>query len=284
MSKSTIKFISWNVNGIRSVLSKEMDGKKHKDVVDNNALTTLIDEHEPDIVGLQEIRCGEDFDISTKLHLTQKGYKAVKQNCSKARKGYSGTFVFSRIPFDDIVFDFPHLLVDHELNTEGRVITVIYPKFIFINTYVPNSKPDLSRLEFRVNEWEKNMRIHINAMKKKYDRPLIITGDFNVAPNDIDVHNPKSVKGKHGFTEQEKKAFSQLLKECDLINSLRYLYPTKSVYTWWSNFAKSRERNVGWTIDHFLISATIIKKLKDFVVLGEYMGSDHAPIKLEMSI
>lgn len=280
----TIKFVSWNVNGIRSVLAKEKDGTKHKEPISNNALTTLIDQEQPDIVGLQEIRCGDDFDIATKLDLINKGYKVVKQNCSKARKGYSGTFVFSRIPYADVIFDFPHLQTDNELNIEGRAITVVFPKFVFINTYVPNSKPDLSRLDFRVSEWEKNMRIHINAMKKKFDRPIIITGDFNVAPNDIDVHNPKAVKGKHGFTEQEKQAFKDLLKECDLVNALRHLYPTKVVFTWWSNFAKSRERNVGWTIDHFLVSSTLAKKIKEFVVFGDYKPSDHAPILMELLI
>lgn len=280
MSKSMTKLISWNVNGIRSVLSKEKDGTKHKEPIINNALTTLIDNEQPDIVGLQEIRCGDDFDIAVKLDLINKGYKVIKQNCSKSKKGYSGTFVFSRILYDDVIFDFPHLSTNNELNTEGRVITVVFPNFVFINTYVPNSKPDLSRLQFRVNDWEKNMRIHINAMKKKFDKPIIITGDFNVAPNDIDVHNPKAVKGKHGFTEQEKQAFRDLIKECDLVNSLRHLYPTKVIFTWWSNFAKSRERNVGWTIDHFLVSSTLTKKIKDFVVFSDYKPSDHAPIML----
>jgi exodeoxyribonuclease-3 len=282
MAKS-LKIVSWNVNGIRSILTKEKNASKHKGVIDNNSLTNLIDTHQPDIVALQEIRCSADFNIDVHLHLQSKGYNVVSTNCSKNKKGYSGTYVFSRLPYDEVIHDFPHIPINNELNQEGRVITVVYPKFVLINTYVPNSKPDLSRLDFRINEWERNMRIHVNAMKQQFQKPIIITGDFNVAPNDIDVHNPKAVKGKHGFTEEEKVAFAQLLKDCSLVNSLRHLYPNKVAYTWWSNFAKSRERNVGWTIDHFLVSIEFVKKLKDFKVLDDYKSSDHAPILLEIS-
>lgn len=278
-----MKIISWNVNGIRSILSKNKDGTKNKDIVSTNSLSTLIKEQKPDIIALQEIRCSEDFDIHNKLNLDELGYKIVSQNCSKSRKGYSGTLVLSHLSYNEVIYDFPHINNDNELNKEGRTITVVFPKFVFINTYVPNSKPDLSRLEFRIKEWEKNMRIHINTMKTKYNKPIIITGDFNVAPNDIDVHNPKAVKGKHGFTEEEKHAFKDLLEECDLVNCLRHLHPKKIAFTWWSNFAKSRERNVGWTIDHFLVSSSYIKKIKDFKVHDQYFGSDHAPISIDLN-
>jgi exodeoxyribonuclease III len=279
-----IKLVSWNVNGIRSVLSKDKNGKKHKGHIEDNVLAILLKEQNPDIVCLQEVRCNSDLNISSILNLKDFNYNMVTQNCSKSKKGYSGTLIFSRIPYDDIILDFPHIPQDNELNQEGRVQTVIFSKFILINAYVPNSKPDLSRLEFRVNEWEKNIRIHINTLKQKYNKPIIMTGDFNVAPNDIDVHNPKSAKGKHGFTIEERNAFSQLLEECNLTNTLRFMYPKKVVYTWWSNFAKSRERNVGWTIDHFLISSNVVKKIKNFEVYEEYRGSDHAPIALEITI
>lgn len=282
MTKQNIKLVSWNVNGIRSILSKSKDGTKHKGVFEHNALATLITTQQPDIVALQEIRCSIDFDIGMHLKLSEQGYNVIGQNCAKTKKGYSGTIVFSRLPYEDVINDFPHIPLDTDINKEGRVITVIYNKFVFINTYVPNSKPDLSRLDFRVSEWEKNMRIHINSMKEQYNRPVIITGDFNVAPADIDVHNPKTVKGQHGFTEEEKKAFAQLLKECDLVNGLRYLYPNKVVFTWWSNFAKSRERNKGWTIDHFLLSSSFVKKIMDVTVLDDYKGSDHAPVILQI--
>ena len=278
-----MKIISWNVNGIRSILTKNKDGTKNKDIILNNTLHTLIKEQKPDIIALQEIRCSEDFDIHNKLGLDELGYKVVSQNCSKSRKGYSGTLVLSNLSYNEVVYDFPHIRNDNELNKEGRVITIEFPKFIFINTYVPNSKPDLSRLDFRIKEWETNMRIHINAIKTKYNKPIIITGDFNVAPSDIDVHNPKAVKGKHGFTEEEKQSFKELLEECQLINCLRYLYPTKVAFTWWSNFAKSRERNIGWTIDHFLVSSSLKKKVKDFKVYDQYYGSDHAPISLDIN-
>lgn len=277
--------VSWNVNGIRSIITKEKNGKKHKEVIENNVLATLLDEQKPDILCLQEIRCNDTVDINKLLDLENKGYKIINQNCSTVKAGYSGTLVISKIPALNVIKNFPDIPENHELNGEGRIITVEYPKFVLVNVYVPNSKPDLKRLPFRINEWEKEIRNHINKMLTKYNKPVVMCGDLNVAPEEIDVHNPKGLKGKHGFTDEERGAFKQLLSECDMIDAYRYLNPTKQQdYSWWSNFAKSRERNVGWRIDIHVISQVLVKKVKEVKILQEYYGSDHAPILLTLSV
>lgn len=279
-----MNIISFNCNGIRSVLTKEKDGTKHKEVIENNVISTLLNEQKPDILCLQEIRCSDTLDIGKLLQLESKGYHIVNQNCSKVKAGYSGTLVISKKPAMTVIKNFPDLPEDHELNGEGRIITVEYSKFILINVYVPNSKPDLSRLKFRVEQWEKEIRNHINKMNKTFDKPIIMCGDLNVAPNEIDLHNPKGSKGKHGFTKEEREAFKILLDECNLVDAYRHIYPTKeNDYSWWSNFAKSREKNKGWRIDIHLVSKSLIRKINDVKIHHEYYGSDHAPISLKIS-
>jgi exodeoxyribonuclease-3 len=266
------------------VLTKEKNGTKHKDVIPNNTLTTFIKEQTPDIVCLQEIRCSESFDVSDKLKLNELEYTLVGTNCSRVKAGYSGTLVLSKQTPLNVIKDFPRYPATHELNGEGRVITVEFSKFVLINTYVPNAKPDLSRLPFRVNSWEAAMREHVNDMKKKFNKPIILCGDLNVAPTEIDVHNPKSAKGKHGFTKEEREAFQALIKQCDMTDAFRMLYPDKIAYSWWSNFANSRAKNKGWQIDKFVISSKLNDKVKDVTVHGEYFGSDHAPVLIKVEL
>lgn len=280
-----IKLISFNVNGIRSILSKTKEGVKHTTFIPNNTLNTLLSNVQPDIVCLQEVRCNEKFDVNSVLKHEEQGYTLVGQNCAKNKAGYSGVLVLSKLKPLSVVYDFPHLFSDDPSNAEGRLITVEYSSFILINAYVPNAKPDLSRLEYRTKEWEFHMRKHIENMKKKFNnKPIVACADWNVAPHDIDVHNPKTAKNKHGFTEEEKAAFQLLLKDCQLIDTFRHLHPNTVKYSWWSNFAKSRERNVGWRIDGFLVSTTLDKKIKEADILTEYMGSDHAPVLLTINL
>lgn len=276
--------VTWNVNGIRSVLTKEKDGTKHTGPIQENTLYTLLSTQSPDVVCLQEIRCNDKVDIAGAFKLDELGYQIIGQNCSKAKAGYSGTLVIAKKPLHviSVVKDFPRFPATHELNTEGRAITVEFPKFVLINVYVPNSKPDLGRLDFRVNTWEPAIRQHIADMKKKYsNKPVILCGDLNVAPSDIDVHNPKGAKGKHGFTAEEKQAFQALLSECDMKDAFRELYPNKeAAFTWWSNFANSRGRNKGWQIDKFVVSSKLMSKVSKVEILADYYGSDHAPVVL----
>lgn len=282
-----VKIISFNVNGIRSILTKEKDGTKHKDIITNNSLASLLETEQPDILCLQEIRCSSSLDIAKLLQLDQKGYHIIGQNCSKVKAGYSGTLIISKLPPPNtIIQDFPHLPSSHELNGEGRIITAEFGKFVLINVYVPNSKPDLSRLTFRIDQWEAEVRKHISSMKSKFsNKPIVLCGDLNVAPNEIDLHNPKQAKGKHGFTDQERSAFKALLEECDLVDAYRYLHPqTTNDYSWWSNFANSRERNKGWRIDIHVVSSFVAKKIKEAKIQQEYYGSDHAPISLTIAL
>lgn len=278
-----IKLISWNVNGIRSIVTKTKQGVKHAASIDNNSVAALMESENPDVLCLQEIRCSDTLNLTHLLDLERKGYQVVGQNCSKVKAGYSGTLVVTRLPVLHVIQDFPQVPSNHPLNGEGRCITVEFAKFVLINVYVPNSQPNLTRLDFRIQEWETGIRHHIKAMGKRFDKPVILCGDLNVAPADIDVHNPKSVKGKHGFTKEEKDAFSKLLQECDMVDTFRHLHPTKAEFSWWSNFAKSRERNVGWRIDMFLVSANVSKKVKESTIHGDYYGSDHAPISISIT-
>lgn len=284
-----LTIVSWNVNGIRSILCKKKDGSKHTSLIQENSLAVLLDTESPDIVCLQEIRCSPSLEIAEKLDLNKRGYNIIGANCSKVKAGYSGTLTFAKQSNPDtqpisIIKDFPRFSESHELNGEGRIITVEFPKFVLINTYVPNAKPDLSRLKFRTEVWEVAMRQHINDMKKKYNnKPIILCGDMNVAPQDIDVHNPKTAKGKHGFTIEEREAFVKLLGECDMKDAFREMYPDKVAYSWWSNFAESRKRNKGWQIDKFVVSAKLIKKVNEVFIKDEYFGSDHAPVVMSVT-
>ena len=280
-----VKIISFNVNGIRSIVTKEKDGTKHKQIISHNVIATLLEEQQPDILCLQEIRCSDNLDLQEMLKLNDKGYHIVGQNCSKVKAGYSGTLVISKMQSMSIIKDFPNYPSSHSLNGEGRIITVEYPKFILINVYVPNSKPDLSRLKYRVEEWESAVRKHIIEQQKTLNKPVILCGDLNVAPQEIDLHNPKGLKGKHGFTNEERAAFATLLEECSLVDAYRYLHPNqKNEYSWWSNFANSREKNKGWRIDIHVVSSSIAKKIKESKIHPEYYGSDHAPISLTISL
>jgi exodeoxyribonuclease-3 len=166
-------------------------------------------------------------------------------------------------------------------NEEGRVLCAEFQSFYLVNAYVPNSKPDLSRLDYRVNIWETEIRKYINTLQKK--KPVIYCADFNVAPTEIDIHRAKGNEKSHGFTIEERTAFKQLVDECGLVDAFRSLHPSVRKYTWFSNFGKARENNKGWRIDHFLVSEKLKRTLKSCEILGDIYGSDHVPIVLELS-
>lgn len=251
-----MKIITFNVNGLRAVLQKDKSGKRGGNT---NVLQALLAEHDPDILCLQETKCPED--VATGLP-----FAFTKILASKTRKGYSGVAVLSKEPPLQVFDDFPH-------NEEGRVIVAEYPKFVLINAYVPNAKPDLSRLSYRV-DWEQAMRAYINKCQK----PVVYVGDLNVAPAEIDLHNPKANVKSHGFTVEERGAFADLLKDCKLVDTFRVLHPDERAYTWYSNFGKARENNKGWRIDHILVSKKLQKKIQAVEILGDYYGSDHVPV------
>lgn len=262
-----MKLFSWNVNGIRAVVRK-------------NEWQKFMDKYKPDIIGLQEIKANKDQIIFD----TDDSY--FKYYNSAERPGYAGTAIFSKIEPLQVIFDIPEEIArKYNLqdkygypNKEGRVLTAEYEKFYFVTVYTPNSKGDLSRLDLR-QKWDEVFLEYIKFLEQT--KPVIFCGDLNVAHKEIDLANPKGNRGKHGFTDEERSGFDKIVKS-ELIDTFREFHPEPNQYSWWSNFAKSRERNAGWRIDYFVASKSLLKNIKDSKIHQSQMGSDHCPIELEL--
>lgn len=283
-----MKVITFNVNGIRSMLTKDKSGKKHDKPIVNNVIRELLKEQSPDLLCMQEIKCtSSDIDIAVALGLKELGYVSCEVNCA-VKRGYSGTCIISKKAPLKVLRGFMGFNDNVELNDEGRVLTFEYDNVIVVNVYTPNSKPDLSRLEWRVMTWDRTMAEYIQHLQETTKKPVILCGDMNVAPADIDVNNPKSAKGSHGFTESEKQSFEALLDETEMVDAYRVVHPTKVAYTWFSPFSKSKDadgyRDKGWRIDHFLVSCKAKNKIKKVDVLPQYWGSDHVACSLDIDI
>jgi len=266
-----MKIISWNVNGLRAVLSKDVHGNLSIQTTYNavNTLEKLIHDEDPDIIALQETKCPDD--LISKLNIFTQ-FKFAMIYASNARKGYSGVAILSKtLPIVRERDEFPE-------NNEGRLICCEYPKFFVMNAYVPNSKTDLSRLNYRVNVWEPAVRKYIQTLQAT--KPVIYLGDLNVAPTELDIHSTKGKAKAHGFTLEERTAFNTLLSECGMLDAYRVLHPEKREYTWFSPFAKSRENNKGWFIDKILVSSAFKNKISSVDILHKYAGSDHIPIAM----
>ena len=249
-----MKLISWNVNGLRAVMSK-------------GNLIPFMNSEDPDIMAFQETKMQED-----QLTFNFDGY--LRYMNSAERKGYSGTMVLSKIKPLSVEYDFKG--EDHP--KEGRVITLEYEDFYFVCAYVPNSKDGLKRLDYRMR-WEDDLRKHLMKLDKK--KPVIYTGDLNVAHNEIDLKNPDDNHFSAGFSDEEREKFSKLL-DSGFKDSFRELYPEKVKYSWWSYRTKARERNVGWRIDYFVVSERLLKNVEDSLIYDDIEGSDHCPIGLIM--
>lgn len=249
-----MKLISWNVNGLRAVMSK-------------GNLIPFMNSEDPDIMAFQETKMQED-----QLTFNFDGY--LRYMNSAERKGYSGTMVLSKIKPLSAEYDFKG--EDHP--KEGRVITLEYEDFYFVCAYVPNSKDGLKRLDYRMH-WEDDLRKHLMKLDKK--KPVIYTGDLNVAHNEIDLKNPDDNHFSAGFSDEEREKFSKLL-DSGFKDSFRELYPEKVKYSWWSYRTKARERNVGWRIDYFVVSERLLKNVEDSLIYDDIEGSDHCPIGLIM--
>lgn len=255
-----MKLISWNVNGLRSVLKK---GALH-DVFALDA----------DIICLQETKAS--LDVIPELELMYYSYRYFH---AASKKGYSGTAILSKIEPIKVTIEFPETKNAHP--NEGRLQTAEFDTFYLINVYVPNSKRELLRLPYRNTEWDPDLRNYIQNLAKK--KPVIICGDFNVAHEEIDIANPKSNHFNAGFTDQERNNFSKLL-ESGFVDTFRHFHPGESGhYTWWTPKADARMRNIGWRIDYFLTSKNLEQKLNSVKIHTNYYGSDHAPIELEIS-
>ena len=250
-----MKLISWNVNGIRACLNKGF-GDFFKTV---NA----------DIFCIQETKCQKEQVEG----LEYDGYTSYWNSAEK--KGYSGTAVFTKIKPITVTYG----IGIEEHDKEGRVITLEFEDFYLVNVYTPNSKRELERLDYR-QIWEDEMRKYLLKLDKK--KPVIMCGDLNVAHKEIDLKNPKTNTHNAGFTIEERTKMTKLL-EAGFVDSFRYLYPKEEgKYTWWSYMRKSREKNIGWRIDYFIVSDRIKEKIKEAKIYDEILGSDHCPIGLEI--
>lgn len=247
-----MKLISWNVNGLRALMSK-------------GNLIPFMNSEDPDIMAFQETKMQED-----QFNFNFDGY--FRYMNSAERKGYSGTMVLTKIRPLSVSYDIKG--DDHP--KEGRVITLEYEDFYFVCAYVPNSKDGLLRLDYRMH-WEDDLRKHLLKLDKK--KPIIYTGDLNVAHNEIDLKNPETNHFSAGFSDEERGKFTVLL-ESGFKDTFRELYPETVKYSWWSYRARARERNAGWRIDYFVVSNRFMDKVKDSVIYDEIEGSDHCPIGL----
>ena len=247
-----MKFITWNVNGLRAARKKGFDDFFYS----TNA----------DIFAIQETKMQEEqkeFDFE--------GYHEY-WNCAD-KKGYSGTLVYTKKEPMNVTYG-----IDGDMyNDEGRIITLEYENFFFVNTYVPNAQPELARLEYRMN-FEDNFRDYLSRLDKI--KPVVLCGDLNVAHTEIDLKNPKSNEKNPGFSIEERTKFSKLL-EAGFTDTFRYLYPEKIKYTWWSYRFNARKNNSGWRIDYFVVSDRIKEKIVDVKLLNEIEGSDHCPVEIE---
>lgn len=253
-----MKLISWNVNGLRAVINKGFEN--------------FFKESSADIFCLQEIKMQKE-QIDDNMREIFKDYYGYWNSAMK--KGYSGTAIFSRIEPINVTYG----IGIEEHDQEGRVITAEFDKFYLVNCYTPNSKRELERLDYRII-WENEFREYLLRLNEK--KPVVLCGDLNVAHKEIDLKNPKTNHRNAGFTDEERGKMTELL-EVGFIDSFRYLYPEKeNCYSWWSYMAHSREKNVGWRIDYFIVSKTIEEKIKDSYIYSDVMGSDHCPVGIEL--
>lgn len=245
-----MKLVSWNVNGIRACLAKGFE--------------EFFYEIKADIFCIQETKCQPG-----QVELEFDGYYSYWNSAEK--KGYSGTAIFTKKKPINISYG---IGID-EHDKEGRVITLEYKDFYLVNVYTPNSKRELERLEYR-QKWEDDLRKYLKELDNK--KPVIMCGDLNVAHQEIDLKNPKTNRRSAGFTDEERNKMTELLNE-GFIDTYRYLYPEqKEAYTWWSYMFKSREKNIGWRIDYFIVSEKIKEKIEEATIFSDILGSDHCPV------
>ena len=247
-----MKFISWNVNGLRACVGKNF----MEDFKNLNA----------DIFCLQETKLQEG-----QIELDLKGYHQYWNYAVK--KGYSGTAIFTRQEPLKVFYG----IGQEEHDQEGRVITLEFEEYYFITVYTPNAQNELARLPYRM-EWEDAFRAYLCGLDAK--KPVIVCGDLNVAHQEIDLKNPKTNRMNAGFTDEERGKFTELLAS-GFTDTFRYFYPdAKDIYSWWSYRFKAREKNAGWRIDYFVVSNRLQEKLVDAKIHTEIFGSDHCPVEL----
>lgn len=250
-----MKFISWNVNGIRACVQK--------------GFLDFFQEIDADIFCIQETKMQEG-----QLNLELPGYYQYWNYA--VRKGYSGTAVFTRKEPVSVQYG----LGIEEHDQEGRVITLEFEDFYFVTVYTPNSQNELARLEYRM-QWENDFLAFLKKLEET--KPVVCCGDLNVAAEEIDLKNPKTNRKNAGFTDEEREKF-RTLKAAGFIDTFRFFYPDQEgIYSWWSYRFSARKKNAGWRIDYFIVSESLKDRLEDAKILTEIMGSDHCPVELDMN-
>ena len=252
----TLKYISWNVNGLRACMKKGF----------MDAFTAL----DADCVCLQETKLQPH-----QIEMVLPGYHQYWNYAQK--KGYSGTALFSKK--EPISVSYGLGIEEHD--NEGRVITAEYEDYYVVTCYTPNSKTELERLDYRM-VWDDAFRNHLLALDEK--KPVLFCGDLNVAHNEIDLKNPKTNRRSAGFTDEERGKMTELLG-VGFIDTFRYLYPdAEGAYSWWSYLGKARDRNAGWRIDYWCVSERLKEKIKEAEIHSAILGSDHCPVMLDIEI
>ncbi len=263
-----MKIYSWNVNGLRSVIKK-------------GALAEFVDTEHPDIFCLQETKAkpGQaEIDLPDYFELWN----------SAERPGYSGTAIFTKLQPQNVYNNLTEdLAISYNWQddkygnplSEGRVQVAEFPGFYLVNVYTPNSKPNLSRLKLREDLWDPAFLRFLKNLEQH--KPVIACGDFNAAHTPLDLARPKDNERSAGFTEEERQGIKNLVS-AGFVDTFRYFYPSLQRYTWWSHWSHCRERNVGWRIDYFFISPSLLPYLKSAEIHENIMGSDHCPISIEL--
>lgn len=251
-----LKFVSWNVNGLRACMNK--------------GFMDTFNDLDADVFCLQETKMQPH-----QLQLDLPGYYQYWNSADK--KGYSGTAIFTK---QKPISESYGLGID-EHDHEGRVITLEFEKYYMVCVYTPNSKRELERLDYRM-VWEDNFCAYVAKLNEQ--KPVVICGDLNVAHTEIDLKNPKTNRRSAGFTDEERNKLTELLA-AGFTDSFRYLYPDKTgIYSWWSYMRKARENNAGWRIDYFIVSNSLQDKIKQAGIHNEYFGSDHCPVSLQLDL
>ncbi|MFA7309415.1 MAG: exodeoxyribonuclease III [Candidatus Paceibacterota bacterium] len=265
-----MKIVSWNVNGIRSVHNKGL-------------FVPFMERMKPDIVCLQETKAQQG-----QAEIDLAGYEEYWNSAKK--KGYSGTAIFSKTKPLSVILGLPEsLLKKYKLandsygdpNEEGRVIAAEYHDFYVVTVYTPNAKDDLSRLSLRHTQWDPAFLEYCQQLESK--KPVVFCGDLNVAHTEDDLANPKPNEGKKGFTDEERDGIDEIIA-AGFVDTFRIFKEGNGHYTWWSHFANSRERNVGWRIDYIFVSKSLSSKVKSAAIHPDVHGSDHCPVSIELDI
>jgi exodeoxyribonuclease III len=266
-----MKLASWNVNGIRAVVTK-------------GVFQTFIKEHRPDVVCLQETKA-----MRGQAEIDLPEYEEYWNSAEK--KGYSGTAIFVKkdIAVKEVTLGLPEDICQtyklHEdsygdPNKEGRVLAVELEDLIVVTVYTPNSKGDLSRLGLRHKQWDPAFLDYVKRLQKK--KPVAFCGDLNVAHQEQDLANPKANEGEHGFTKEEREGVDRIV-EAGFIDTFRHFTPEgNGHYSWWTHWANARARNIGWRIDYWFVSKALLPRLKKAAILPDVMGSDHCPVVIEL--